>query len=55
MGWVISQFAIMINKVAVYACCKDTFPKHQVCKNDLLVKAVLNFLTLSLNLIVFFL
>ena len=33
MGWGIAQLAIMINTVAVYAYCNDSFPKHQVLKN----------------------
>ena len=36
MGWGIAQLAIMINTVAVYAYCSDTFPKHQVCKYNTL-------------------
>jgi hypothetical protein len=32
MGWGISQLAVMINTVAVYAYCADAFPKHQVFK-----------------------
>jgi MFS family permease len=29
MGWGISELAVMINTVAVYAYCNDCFPKHQ--------------------------
>ncbi|KAK0237984.1 hypothetical protein EDD85DRAFT_832538, partial [Armillaria nabsnona] len=29
MGWGISELAIMINTVAIYAYCNDCFPKHQ--------------------------
>jgi hypothetical protein len=29
MGWGIAEMAIMINTVAVYAYCNDSFPKHQ--------------------------
>jgi len=29
MGWGITQVAVMINTVAVYAYCNDCFPKHQ--------------------------
>ena len=29
MGWGIAEFAVMINTVAVYAYCNDSFPKHQ--------------------------
>lgn len=31
MGWGISELAIMIHTVAVYAYLNDCFPKHQVC------------------------
>jgi hypothetical protein len=30
MGWGISELAIMIGTVAVYAYCNDCFPKQQV-------------------------
>ena len=30
MGWGIAEFSIMINTVAVYAYCNDSFPRHQV-------------------------
>jgi len=29
MGWGIAEFSVMINTVAVYAYCNDSFPKHQ--------------------------
>jgi hypothetical protein len=30
MGWGIAEFSVMINTVAVYAYCNDSFPRHQV-------------------------
>jgi len=30
MGWGLAEIAVMINTVAVYAYCNDSFPKHQV-------------------------
>jgi hypothetical protein len=45
MGWGIAELSTMINTVAVYAYCNDSFPKHQVYKTSF--KAILNFLTNS--------
>ncbi|KAG6828221.1 hypothetical protein H0H92_008754 [Tricholoma furcatifolium] len=37
MGWGISELAVMINTVAVYAYCNDCFPKQQVGRQVLLL------------------
>jgi hypothetical protein len=34
LGWGIAELAVMINTVAVYAYCNDSFPKHQVRLNQ---------------------